>query len=310
MKRIASRAVAGILLCVTALVFAALVAGTTYEAGSSIPQGFAGQVVDVEGVRLRVLQEGAGRDVLMIHGSPGILEDFDAQAAALRGRMRVTRFDRPGHGFSDDTGSYSFEHNARVARALIEKLGLERTIVVGHSYGGSTALALAGLASPRVAAIVVLDSAVYAPIRAVNPTFRYLRLGTLGVGLARLVPDSVLSRRMSEAITAEFVGGPPPGFVDMRMPVYTQPKVMHAVANEHTGSAEELARQHPHYAAIRLPLYIAAQRDDAGRRQAAERLQADVAGAQLELLSPSGHFVQVEHADAVTALIERASRAE
>src|SRR6185369_10971040 len=169
MKRIAIRIVSAVLLIVVLLGVAVSIAGMVYRPQAAIPSGFAGSYVDVAGIPLRVVQEGSGRDILMIHGSPGILEDFDAQARDLRTSFRVTRYDRPGQGFSGDTGNYSIRDNARVALALIEKLGLTNTIVVGHSYGGATALALGEMKSPRVAALVILDSAAYTSIRAVSP---------------------------------------------------------------------------------------------------------------------------------------------
>jgi pimeloyl-ACP methyl ester carboxylesterase len=185
---------------------------------------------------------------------------------------------------------------------------LERTVVVGHSFGGSTALALAQLKSPRVAAVVVLDSAVYAPIRPVNPAYRFLRLPAFGVGLARIVPRSSTEATIAETIREEFKAGAPPAeFTAVRTDVYAEPKVLHAVANEHWVSAANLARQSPHYGTIAVPVYIAAQRDDPARRATAERLAREVARTEVVLLSPSGHFVQIEQPAAVTELIRRAA---
>jgi pimeloyl-ACP methyl ester carboxylesterase len=273
-----------------------------------IPPGFTGHLMEVDGVSLRVLQEGSGRDILMIHGSPGILEDFDAQARELRTTYRVTRYDRPGHGFSGDKARYSLEHNARTALALIQKLGLERAVVVGHSFGGAIALALAQMKSPGVAALVVLDSAVYAPIRPINPFYRFLRLPAFGLGLARIVPRSSIEATIAQSIGNEFkAGAPPVVFSSVRAAVYSEPKVLHAIANEHWFSGQYLAQQSPLYGRIGVPVYIAAQRDDPVRRATAERLAREVRRGELLLLSPSGHFVQVEQSSAVTELIRRAA---
>ncbi|HXC50266.1 MAG TPA: alpha/beta hydrolase [Candidatus Limnocylindrales bacterium] len=307
MKRIAIRIVSAVLLIVVLLGVAVSIAGMVYRPQAAIPSGFAGSYVDVAGIPLRVVQEGSGRDILMIHGSPGILEDFDAQARDLRTSFRVTRYDRPGQGFSGDTGNYSIRDNARVALALIEKLGLTNTIVVGHSYGGATALALGEMKSPRVAALVILDSAAYTSIRAVNPLFRFLRLPAFGVGMARMVRGTT-EGKVRESIPAEFkAGAPPENFLSVRAPIYSEPKVVHAMANEHWDSTAELALLSPHYAEIDVPVYIVAQRDDAARSAQAERLQREVAHGNLTLVSPSGHYVQVEQPAAVTEVIQRAA---
>ena len=134
-------AVPAALLVVLLLVAAVL--GATYSPNTTIPAGMPGRHVVVNGVPLRVVQEGQGRDVLLIHGSPGSIEDWDSITGALAASFRVTRYDRPGQGYSGDDGQYSQEHNGEIALGLIRALGLSRVVVVGHSYGGSTALAMA-----------------------------------------------------------------------------------------------------------------------------------------------------------------------
>ncbi|HYD49280.1 MAG TPA: alpha/beta hydrolase [Terriglobales bacterium] len=303
-KRIAAIA----LFSLIGIVGVAWIAGFLYTADASIPAGLPGTITELDGIALRVLQEGTGSDILMIHGSPGMLEDFDAQARELRTTHRVTRYDRPGHGFSGDGGRYSLAHNARTALALIEKLGLERTVVVGHSYGGSTALALAQMKSPRVAAVVVVDSAVYQRIRPINPLYRLLRLPRFGLGLARLVPRGRIEATVAQSLAGEFkASAPSPQFTSLRTTVFSQPKVLHAVANEHWDSDGELARQSPGYGEIEIPVYIAAQADDPSRRATAEKLGKQIARAEVLLVPASGHYVQVEQPAAITELIRRAA---
>ena len=304
MKRLAL----AILLLLGGLVSAVCVAGVLYRPPPTIPPGFVGAIMDVDGVPLRVVQEGSGHDILMIHGSPGILEDFDAQARELRTTFRVTRYDRPGMGFSGDGADHSPQYNARVALALMEKLGLEHVVVVGHSFGGATALAIGLKKSPRVAALVVLDSAVYAPIRPVNTMYRFLRLPAFGTGLGRVMPKGIIAAKVGQQIVEEFKAGQPPdGFVATRIGIFSEPKVLHEMANEHWLNAEHLALQNTHYGEIDLPLYIVAQRDDPARAATARKLQSDVKGAEVQLVSPSGHYVQIEQAATVADVIRRAA---
>ena len=174
-----------------------------------------------------------------------------------------------------------------------------------------TELALASLRSPRVSACVILDSAVYKSVRPVNPLYPFLKTSFFGVGLLRALPSGTLDARISKALVDEFVAvTPSDAFVELRTRAWSVPKVMHAVANEHTGSATEIARQSPAYRDIRIPVFIVAQEADAGRRENAERLHRDVSDSTLELLPNTGHFVQIEQSDAVTALIRRAAQSE
>jgi pimeloyl-ACP methyl ester carboxylesterase len=308
MKRVLVRLGMGLVVSGVGLVLALCVAGALYTPNLTIPAGLLGKHVEVDGLSLRVLTEGKGRDLLMIHGSSGSLEDYALQAEALSGSYRVTRYDRPGHGYSGDGGEYSLAYNARVALALIEKLKLERVVVVGHSYGGSTALALALLHSPRVAAYVVIDSAVYKHVRPLNPIYQYTGLPLFGPGLLRVLRGAV-QKKVAEGLRAEFVSGPPPaGFLELRSQIWSQPKVGHALARESLDSGRELVRQSAHYPEIKAPVYFVAQKDTPGRVENATHFKRDVPQTVLELTSNTGHMIQFEQPDVVTQLIQRAAR--
>jgi pimeloyl-ACP methyl ester carboxylesterase len=298
------------MLAVVGLVVVVCLAGALYTPELRVPAGLSGRYLTLGGLALRVKQEGQGRDVLLIHGSPGSLEDFAPITAALRGSFRFTSYDRPGHGYSADGGRYDLTYNAEIARALMDQLGLTRAIVVGHSYGGSTALALALQRPARASAYVVIDSAIYRRVRPEPALYRVLALPTLGVGLASLLPEREAARRIQAGLEGEFApSAPPAGFVALRRRVWTQPKVTHALAVESVAYDRTLAEQAPRYASIRAPLYVLAQRDQPVRRENAERLAREVPGAELRLVEQSGHFIQFQRPDAVIDAIRRAAAA-
>lgn len=308
MKRVMLRAGVSLALLIVLIVLGLCVSGALYTPDITIPPGVAGKHVEVDGLSLRVLQEGAGRDILMIHGSSGVLEDYDAQAAALSGSFRITRYDRPGHGYSQSMETPSFAENAKVARALIEKLKLERVIVVGHSYGGSTALALALLGAPRVSAYVVIDSAVYQSVRPPHPSYKYTSRPLLGLGLLRALPRKSLEAKISDALHAEFKAGPAPkGFVELRSQLWAEPRISHTLAREHLHSQEWLDAQSSRYGEIKAPIYFLAQKDVAARRENAERLKRAAPQTELTFVPNTGHYVQVEQPAIVTETIRRAA---
>jgi pimeloyl-ACP methyl ester carboxylesterase len=302
-------AVASILLLL-GIVLAAI--GAAYEPDVQVPAGVAGRQVQVGGVALRVLQRGSGRDVLLVHGSPGCLEDWAAVIDGLVGEFRVTAYDRPGHGYSGDTGAYSLEHNAEVASALIDQLGLRDVVVAGHSYGGSTALALALRAPAAVDAYVVVDSATYTPSRRADASIAVLAMPGIGRGVAAVLGPRIAAPRVRAGVEGMFGGRtPPPGFVDLRVRLFSTPKVVHALAMETVGAAGWLSAQSPRYPGIAKPVHVIAQHDDAFRRSTAERLHREVPGSTLRLVPGTGHYVQVEKPDEVIAAIRAAaSRAQ
>lgn len=304
--RLASKLAAGIVAFLLAGIALLCVAGLLYEPNVEIPAGLAGRHVSIGGVPIRVQQEGQGPDVLLIHGSPGSLEDWSSIVPLLAGEARVTRYDRPGQGYSGDTGEYSLAHNADIALALIDTLGLHDVVVAGHSYGGGTALAMALRAPKSVKAYVVIDSATYEPSRPVTVLYRMLTVPAFGFGLARALGPSLAAPRIAAGIAEQFQGQVPPGFVDLRTRIWSTPKVTHAIAAETAGSRAYLALQNTRYGEIHAPLHIVAEADNDFRRTTAEQLHGDVAGSTLRLLPGTGHYVQFEKPQEVAEEIRAA----
>ena len=118
-----------------------------------------GRLVRLGDTTVRVVERpGTGPAVVFIHGLPGTAEDFEAVAARLPGRRTIT-FDRPGFGFS--SGDYHpFSEQLETIRRLIERLGLGRVVLAGHSYGGTIALAYAKRRPQDVRGLVLVDAAV------------------------------------------------------------------------------------------------------------------------------------------------------
>jgi pimeloyl-ACP methyl ester carboxylesterase len=302
--KFALRVALGLIGFVVALLLVLAAIGATYQPNLEIAKGFPGHHVQVAGVPLRVLQRGSGRDVLLIHGSPGCIEDWTPVIDGLASGFRVTAYDRPGHGFSGDQGTYSLEYNARMAAAVIDALQLKNAIVAGHSYGGATALALALRAPPQVAGYVLVDSGAYTPPRAPDASYALLAAPFVGMGVATLLGPRLAPERVRAGTLQLFAPRKPPaGFVELRAGLFSTPKVVHALALEARGAAEGLAAQSPSYPTIGKPLHIIAQADDPFRRNTARRLQREVPGATLQLIHGTGHYVQIEKTAEVVAAI-------
>jgi len=308
MKSRFTRIAATLALLPVGLLLVVLVAGVTYTPELAIPSGLVGEYVEVSGLKLRVQTEGAGRDLFFIHGSPGVLEDFAPQAKELAKSFRVTRYDRPGQGYSSSSEEVSIAYQAKVAAALMDKLALQRAIVIGHSYGGVTAIALALQNAARASAYVIVDSPLYESARPMDGRTRLTGIPWIGPGLLRLMPRKSVQKRISEALPKEFLAGPPPaGFVALRSEAWSQPKVTHAMARERLLINAELDQQSARYAEIKAPVYLLAQRDAAPRRTTAERFKRTVPHAVVELVPKSGHYIQIERPEAVNNMIRRAA---
>lgn len=117
-----------------------------------------GRLVQLDDVRVRYVERpGEGVPVVLIHGLPGTAEDFAAVTPLLDGH-RTIAFDRPGYGYSDG-GYFPAHRQLRAIDELLDRLRIRRAVLVGHSYGGTLALAYADLHPERVRGLVLVASA-------------------------------------------------------------------------------------------------------------------------------------------------------
>jgi alpha-beta hydrolase superfamily lysophospholipase len=125
-----------------------------------------GQFIDVDGVRLHYIERGEGPPLVLLHGNGSMIEDFDSSGlidlAATRHRVIV--FDRPGFGHSTRPRAtlWTADAQAGLFHAALDRLGVSRALVLGHSWGASVAVALA-LKHPQSVSGLVLASGYYYP---------------------------------------------------------------------------------------------------------------------------------------------------
>ena len=94
--------------------------------------------------------------VLLLHGQPGSAADFDLLLPLLATSRPVLVPDRPGWGTSREPAG-GFAYNASAMVRELDSSDVERALVVGYSWGGGVALALAQDHPGRVAGLVLLS---------------------------------------------------------------------------------------------------------------------------------------------------------
>jgi pimeloyl-[acyl-carrier protein] methyl ester esterase len=110
-------------------------------------------------VELHVVEEGAGRPVVLLHGWSFSAEALAPQRAALARIARVLAVDLRGHGASPaPEAGYDVDGAAGDVAALLERRSLDGVVLVGWSWGGEVALAALAAARPRVAALALLSA--------------------------------------------------------------------------------------------------------------------------------------------------------
>src|ERR1700751_439157 len=104
-----------------------------------------GRFVTVDGVRLHYLERGGGRPVVFLHGNVVTAEDFELSGLldlAAERQCHVVAFDRPGFGYSHRPRGAMWPpaRQADLLRQAFARLGIERPIIVGRSWGTLVAL--------------------------------------------------------------------------------------------------------------------------------------------------------------------------
>jgi pimeloyl-ACP methyl ester carboxylesterase len=128
-----------------------------------------GAFMQVDGVRLHYSDRGKGRPVVLIHGNAVSGSDWNTSGVAgllLRGH-RVIIFDRPGFGHSERPRGHLWTaaEQAELLHKALRRLGVERPVVVGHSWGTIVALALAEQHPASVAGLVLVSGYYFWTLR-------------------------------------------------------------------------------------------------------------------------------------------------
>ncbi|MEM2865779.1 MAG: alpha/beta hydrolase [Candidatus Hadarchaeales archaeon] len=113
---------------------------------------------EVGGLKVFYERDGEGFPVYLLHGAILTHSLWRPQLEALRGKYLAIAPDLPGHGGSDPLPEASIKGYAEVVAGMMEALGTEEAVVVGHSMGGAVALQLALDHPEKVKSLVLANT--------------------------------------------------------------------------------------------------------------------------------------------------------
>ncbi len=117
--------------------------------------------VEINGLRIHYVDEGAGETVLCLHGEPTWSFLYRKMIPPLAARHRVLAPDFVGFGRSDkftERDEYSFELHTDTLRGFVEALDLRDVTLVVHDWGGLVGLAVAAAHPERFARLVIMNT--------------------------------------------------------------------------------------------------------------------------------------------------------
>ncbi len=270
-----------------------------------------GQFQTVDGGRIHFVRQGSGHPVILIHGLGGLLQDFTKTIAdSLAGTCDYIALDRPGYGYSEYTtdSQLTIELQTRMIHSLLDSLGIERPLLVGHSLGGAVSLNYA-LTYPDDCCGLVLIAPVAYPITSLtelfggaitSPFVGELTFSSIATPLTRFLAPETMRRAFAP-------NGVPPGHLEPRIGMTSRPSQLRSGSEDLAHLNGSLERMSSEYGAIRLPVTVVV--GDSDRilvpEQQSIRLAAAIQDARVVVLNGCGHQVQYAFPDTVISVIRQ-----
>lgn len=234
-------------------------------------------------------EQGSGRPYLLLHGGAGPAS-MSGLAAALAVTGRAVLPTHPGFdGRPRPAWVSSIADLATLYLLLLDQLDLQDVVVIGNSVGGWLALELGLRASPRIAAVVVLDAVGLEPTVATGPILDPVALAPAERGpaafhdparysLAPTSPEAVAKMGANQQVLRVYAGEPfmYSPTLRTRLPQLTRPTLVL------WGTSDRIVR----------PAY-------------GQALAALIPAAQFALVPEAGHFPQVEQLPQVLTHLRR-----
>jgi pimeloyl-ACP methyl ester carboxylesterase len=152
----------------------------------------------IGGRRLRYLDVGTGTPLLLVHGLGASWSLWSHNLPALIAEHRVIVVDLPGFGASQSlVGPVSFDDYGIALAGLLDFIGIDSAVAVGHSLGGLICQRLATLYPSRVGALVLVSTTAGELSARMRALFLAVAWGTAPFGL---IPKALITPAMRNVL--------------------------------------------------------------------------------------------------------------
>jgi pimeloyl-ACP methyl ester carboxylesterase len=260
-----------------------------------------GVLIETDVATANVKVEGNGPAIVMIHGFSAGIDWWDKIAPDLARDHRVVCLDLIGHGGTVAPHSgYTIERQAALVGAVLDKLGIAKSTVIGHSMGGEVATALTEARPALVERLILIDSPATADAEFTLATQAYLT-PILGEAMSRVLSDKDIRVGLAQGFAPSYPMAD--SFVaDLRQLPFTAFKSAH----EESIAFRTAKPTYLRLAAIKPappPLLAITGLLDAIVPPASAKLYEQVPGSHLEVVEGSGHSPIVEKPEKTLELI-------
>lgn len=273
-----------------------------------------GRFVAADGLPIHYVEVGPADapPILFLHGNGACLEDMllSGLVDACATRYRCIIPDRPGYGHTSRPRgrAYGPEDQADLMAGFIEALGLERPLVVGHSWGSLVSMALALDPRRPVRGAVLMSGYFYPQERSDVFVMGLPALPLIGPAMIWTLGLPAMRRMAPELLRHMFDPHPIPERVLTHYPFAygERPWQMSAAAAELSVMREAASNLMARYASCDVPLALLHGAEDKAIAAAlhTQRLAGEVSGARIALLPGLGHMVHYFAHDVILSAID------
>jgi len=268
--------------------------------------------VAVDGARLHFVIKGAGRPVVLIHGNPGSCQDWSRLYGPISSHYCAFAFDRPGHGHSDRPNhrAITVEVQAQMLHAALKELNVEMPILVGHSWGGSLALAYALAFPNELAGAVLLAPAAFESDDGVSFLSKVPGWPIIGDVVnfifTPLLAAWLVRTDVAKAFAPDRV---PKKYLRHVLAEWTRPKKVKWYSVDDALLNDSLPEFTSRYSEIRVPVMIITGDSDliVPAKENAHRLHETLPHSELIILEKTGHQIPFTRPEAVVEAIDHVS---
>ena len=263
---------------------------------------------DGAGPRVHYVDEGSGRPVVMFHGNPTWSFLYRKVINELKGEFRCIAMDYPGFGLSERPAGYRYtsaEH-AEVIGKLVDKLELDRFIVVGQDWGGPIGMTVALQRAQHVSGMVFANT-WYWPAQGSLSTFS-LVMSSPPLQWLILNRNSFVNFIMPRSVATPMAAAVFKSYQDAQ----PTPEARRGVAEfpreirKARPLLERLAGEAPKALAGKPIELVWAMKDPAfGNAAVLARWKRDFPTANVTRLAAANHYVQEDAPEAIAAAVRR-----
>ncbi|RWC49229.1 MAG: alpha/beta hydrolase [Mesorhizobium sp.] len=282
-----------------------------------------GEFADIDGAHIHYVHVPAPANaelppIVFIHGASANLRDqMLPLRPMLEGRAEMLFFDRPGHGWSERGPGNNEDPSAQAntIAALMDRLGMKKAVIVGHSFGGAVTTAFGREHPDRTLGLVFLAPATHPwPGGATSWYYDLTTMAVIGRLFSETLTYSAGTLQMTDATTCVFSPNKVPDnyLSAASIPLVLRPTAFRANATDVAGLYRYAVGAAPHYAEIRAPtVVISGDRDKVVYAEVhSAGLVRDIAGAELVCVHNLGHKPDWIAPDLVVGAIEKVAGRE